>query len=477
MTHLSRWVALVIVLGMIAAPLSFVSAQDNPKTVNEHPLMEMLALVPDIDAVRLASPDVPASFAPWVTFADYRASIAADPNFPYPASFADYAAQVEQGREKWGTSPLRNGFGPELPMLWAGTGEGRDPVSFGRTGPPVGEVMEALTGMDYFDIHMGMGFGRSPMSGLIFGGDLDFETIGAAHMARGYTENMVQGLHMWCSGKFGCEVPTAYDNKAIEPYNVFDPKLGRQPAFLGLEDKAANYIASAFDHDLLLTMVDAAVESHESLADALDFRTLASALIDPEHYSGDLLQVHFISALMTDISLNPVEVFRASNTSVNPREAWDAWVESVGWAHYDVLPAYPLMALADRQEGDDVVTMVALVYPAREDAELALPELVKRLTMYSGGWFRWGWEPNEPLLSTRPGNPAVRDSYVYTCAETGWSVAVVTLRNDFAYTDEESGETIHNRNFIYPIYWDDIMMEDFYPLWTADFSDWIEWKN
>jgi hypothetical protein len=464
---------------MIAAPLSLVGAQgDDPDAVNEHPLMEMLALVPDIDAVRLAHPDELASFAPWVTFANYRASIETDPDFPYPANFADYAAQVEQGREKWWKSPLRNSFGPELPYLWDGTGEGRDPVSFRRAGPPVGEVMESLTGMDYFDIHVGMGFGRSPMSGLIFGGALDFEAIGAAHMARGYTENTVQGLRLWCSGKFGCEEPTTYDREAIEPYNVFDPEFGRQPAFFGLEGSSVNYIASAFDHDLLLTMVDATAEAHESLADAPDFRTLASALIDPDRYSGDLLQVHFISALVTDASSNPFEVFRAIDTSMNPREAWDAWVESVGWAQYGVLPAYPLMALADRQEGDDIVTIVALVYPAREDAEMAVPELVKRLTIYPGGWYREGFEPNEPLLSTRPGNPTVQDSYVYTCAETGWSAAVVTLRNDFAYTDDESGETISNHNVLYPIYLDDIMMQvDFYPLWTADFSEWIEWGN
>lgn len=475
MAHLSRRVVLWIVLALIAAPLSFVGAQ--PETVDVHPLMAMLALVPDVDAARLARPDVPDAFAPWVTFADYRASIETDPYFPYPANFAAYAAQVEQGREKWLRSPVRSGFEPELPVLWAGTGEGRDPVTFGRTGPIVGDVMESLTGMDYFDIHTGMKFGTPPLSGLIFGGDLDLDAIGAAHRARDYTEHTVQGLRMWCSGRFGCEDPTAYDREAIEPYNVFDPRIGRQPAFLGLESGPANYIAGAFNHDLLLTMVGAAVDAQESLADAPDFRTLASALIDPERYSGDLIHVHFIPGHVTGASYNPHDVFRATSTAMNLREAWAAWVELAGWAQYGSLPAYPLVALADRQEGAEVVTMVALVYPDRADAEAALPELVIRLATYTGGWYRWGWEPAGPLLSTRPGNPAIRDSYVYTSAETGWSAVVVTLRSDFLYTDDKSGETIRNRNFLYPIFIDGIMSTDFYPLWAADFSDWVVWEN
>jgi hypothetical protein len=431
--------------------------------------MEMLALAPNSVAVRVGNPDYHDTL-PWITFVNYRATLEYDPDFSYPANFADYAIQVEQGREKWHTGPLRLYTEPILPNLWDGTGDGVDPETYKRNGPPVGEAMESLTGMDYFDIHTGMMIGRQAHHGMIFGGDLDLDAIGAAHIARDYTENVMQGLRVWCSGRPDrCEDTSRYDSKDdIEPYNIFDQRWGRQPPFLGVDGRSANYIAGAFDHDLLLTMVDTAAETHDSLADTKDYRTLAGALIDPERYTGDLIQAYLFPGPFTSTPANLVD--HAEFMGVN----LDEWHAPAEWAEYGTLSAYHLMALADRQEGDEVVTMVALLYPDPADAEAALPELITRLTTYTR---EFQGLTNEQVLSSLPGNPTIRDSYVYVDPETGWSVAVITLRNDFTYVDAASGETIINTNVLYPVYVQDILVHAFSPLWVADFSDWQAWEN
>ena len=470
MTHLSRGLVFCIVLSFILAPLSFVNAQGGPASLDDHPLMEMLALVPNTDLIRVGTINDPASLMPYITFVNYRAVLEADPDFPYPADYADYAAQVERGREAWKVAPFRIASEPTLPLLWQGTGAERDPVTLNRTGPLVGEVMETLTGMDYFDIHTGMTLGRPPTHGMIFGGDLDLDAIGAAHMARDYAENSVQGLRVWCSGKAGCEGGNETDGpESIEFYNVFDNRIGRQPPFLGAEGSSANYIAGAFDYDLLLAMVDSAADASDSLADAEDYRTLASALIDPERYTGDLLQAHLFPGHMTSAPANLTTWALAMGAS-----GLDEWVAPADWADYGTLPAYQLMALADRQEGDEVVTMVALLYPDAAEAEAALPELTARLTTYASAL---EWRTNEPVLSSRPANPSIQDSYVHIDAETGWAAAVVTLRNDFSFVSDGSGETVSNYNVLYPLYAQDILSQAFYPLWTADFSNWQAWEN
>jgi hypothetical protein len=468
MTPLARWLALCMVLGMIIAPLSFTVAQDDPEALDEHPLMEMLALLPDTAAIRMGTFENQTTLVPWITFVNYRAALEADPGFPYPADFADYTAQVEQGREAWRSAPIRIYTEPELPVLWQGTGEGRDPETLQRAGPIVGEAMELLTGMEYFDIHTGMAFGLPPIRGMVFGGDLDLDAISAAHMARDYTENIMQGVRVWCSGKYGgCENPTEYDARGIEPYNVFDTRMGRQPPFIGVEKDSVNYIAGVFDYDLLLTMIDTAAGSHDSLADAEDYRTLAGALIDSERFSGTLIQTYLIPGPMTSTAPDMMSYILANDISI------DEWVEPAEWADYGTLPLYSLMALADRQEGDDIVTMVVLLYPDVSDAEAALPELTARLTTFTSVL---QWQTTEPVLTFRPGNPAIQDSYVYTDAESDWAAAVVTLRNDFSYRENED-EPVSNINVLYSFYMRDIINQTFYPLWVADFSDWQSWGN
>ncbi len=463
MTHLARWLAFCIGLSFILAPLSFARAQDEPTSLDAHPLLEMLALVPDIDAVRLAPPGESDTSAPWIMFVNFRAALDANPDFPPPANFADYVAQIEQGRENWGGVSARIATAtysfPILPLLSANTSEE-------GTGSPVGEVMEALTGMDYFDIHTGMFLGSY---GMIFGGNLDLDAIGAAHTARDYTENSVQGLRVWCSGKVGCEGGNSWGSPdSVEQFNVFDSIYGRQPPFFGLEGSSANYLAGAFDYDLLLTMVGAAADASDSLASAADYRTLVSVLLEPERYTGALIQVNFIPAPVASTPFDLMAHVQSWGSSLNE------WTAPPEWADYGSLPAYQLMALADRQEGDNVVTMVALLYPDSSDAEAALPELTARLTTYTGVLER---QTTEPLLSYPLGNPAIWDSYVYTDPETGWAVAVVTLRNDFSFVSNLTGKMTNNINLLYPVYTTSIRNKTFYPLWVADFSNWQAWGN
>ncbi len=463
---MKKSVVVFVALALILAALPVIEVTSAQAPQDEHPLLQMLALVPDNLAVRVGPNDSPSSFAPWVTFVDYRAALEADPVYPYPANFAEYAAQTEQGREKWQYAPLRIWTEPGLPYLWNGTNTAeRDPETLGFGKPLVGEAMETLTGMDYFDIHTGMAFGRPPLNGMIFGGDLDVDAIGAAHLARGYTEDTVQGVRVWCSGKSGgCEEGSTFDREGIEPYNVFDSRVGRQPPFFGAETGSAGYIAGAFDYTLLLDMIDTAVDSSDSLADAPDYRTLTGAILDPAHYSGDLIQAYFIPAITVDSQIDLIT--HAVMAGLNIEEEWPP----EEWTVYGTLPAYSMMALADRQEGDDVVTIIALLYGNEARAEAALPELILRLTTYTSAFQH---KLPEPVLETRPGHPAVQESYVYTHPETGWSVAVVALRNDVEYTNDE-GETITNANTLYPFFVSEINAQLFYAVWTADFAAWVD---
>ncbi len=458
-----RQITLLVLMTIVIAPLLFPT---HAQAASEHALLQMLALVPDIKVVRqLPWEGAPPGLTPWVTFVNYRAAFEADPKWPRPTNYADYMAQVKQGREEIRYGPSSQMIYPGLPRLGEGTSRPRDPVTLGLTGPRVGEVMPEKMGMDYFDIYYGMEFGSPPATGLIFGGALDLDAVGAAHQARGYTEQKLQGFRLWCSGKpgFGCTNPNAYDSTGTEPYNLFDGRMGRQPPFFG----AGQMLAGAFDYDLLLAMIDTAADKQASLADATDFRTLAEALLDPTRYPSDLIQAAFFqpASVVKTLDLTryrSVEAFvHDFAPKLTPAEV-EAFMVPLEWQTYGPLPAYKMVAVGDRQAGAERVALIAALYDNLPDAQAALPELTARLVTYAGTLV---WHQYDPLF----GKARLRSSYVYTSTHTGWSVAVVTFGNSPAQSKNQGQADVN----VLAQSTEGVLSEAFYPLWHITPADWL----
>src|SRR5690606_10259185 len=116
-------------------------------------------------------------------------------------------------------------------------------------------------------------------------------------------------------------------------------------------------LASTYSMESLDGMVAAAATRGVTLSNVLSYRALAQALIDPERYTGDLVQANFMNYDPTcAFDLSAYESPEALTTRRHSRMPINEWLE------YRELPRYFLAALADRQEGETQVAIIALVY-------------------------------------------------------------------------------------------------------------------
>lgn len=447
MSKCSRILAVVLTLCVLS---TVIHAQDEVDA--DEPLLRVLSIIPDSDYSRLPAPGDPAAFAPLVAFANFRAAYAAE-GVAFEG-FVDFQAQIDAGftgYNPYGYS-IRN-FSVLMPQVFAGIGPERDPVTLRFAGPLVGEVMPDTMGLDYFDVWFGATFGNQPLNGMIFGGDFDLSRIGEVHLERGFREESIHGVRAWCHEATSCEGDAQHDTANVEPFNLFDFHSGRKPAFLGVP----GILAGAFSRDVLTAIADTVNGDAPSLLDMPDYRTLADAILDAERYEGELIQVYFFSPAAASREVDM--------TAMEPTEAYDSLAPE--WANYGELPPFDLLSVADRAEGDEVLTLVALYYEDPALADAAGSELVSRLATFTGATT---FASPIPILSTFPGNVEILKPYVFSSPEIGHYAAVIPIRQDFQFMLD--GEERRNFNRVYALISSRIIGQVFYPLWDITLTDW-----
>jgi hypothetical protein len=317
--------------------------------------------------------------------------------------------------------------------------------------------MPSVVGFDFYNIDRTLSFGEPPANGVIWQGNFDAQRIADAHTARGYEQTEIGGFTAWCAVE-GCDAGLTLDPTNRELANVFDTGLGRKVPFLITPD----YLISSPTVGVLEAAARTA--NGRSLADDRAFRTLTNAITDPEQYSGQLVNMHFFG---TPLTLVEIDLTRPRN-DLFIRNFELLAVEMEG---YGDLPMYEYMAFADRQEGDDQVAIIALVYSSEADATTGANEVANRLPTFNDVIVR-GSALTEPLITTSSHESAEFEGRVYADSETGKYAAVIEVRYDTPTQEQETaGFSLTENNarspaLVYNQMLQSVYARGFYPVWV-----------
>lgn len=431
---------LTLLLMLVFVLVLPVSAQES-----DAPLFDLLSWVPDTEMVRNEP----------VRYQDFRAVENAREYLSRPESGAAFLASTPTWR---------------FTMRWVGA-----PDSVRRNFALLAAEMPETVGFDFFDIDQTLTFSQYADLAVVWSGDFDTEPIGDAHAARGYQPAEIGGVPAWC-GAEGCAARLSMSFDDIEHGNPFDSMLGRQVPFLTLPET----LVSSTSFELLQGIAAAHQDQVASLADSPDYRVLAEALTDASVYSGEL-----VSAVMLPSTLVMESLDFDDPASLNLLRGRDAAGEAEAGeleqlaeegvpdfvADYGDLPPYLLAAMADRQEGDAQVAVVALVYETADEAQRAAPELASRISAFSNALFT---RSNTPLIEDLSG--VAVESRVYTSETTGYSVAVVDVSYPTPAAEDEQRPLAEDGTHALPaeLYIQfhrtlvDAMYPLFYPFWIVN---------
>lgn len=289
--------------------------------------------------------------------------------------------------------------------------------------------MAAAVGFEWvFDVDRSLEFGDPPDMGLLLDGDFDAAAIGAALGARDFSQADVSGVTVW--HRFDDLAISVADRDIADP---FGGHLGAAARIALLPDMLAN----ARSWPLINGIIGAAQGDLPSLADVPAYRALAGAITAPD---GLLIQALF---------------FNGAALGAVPGDPASPGV-TVPAANLDPLPPYTLVALADRQAGNDQVHLIALVYADTPTAQAAADVLAGRIAD-----FRLSVRPDAVL--TKEFGATVSASVVGSEAE-GLAVALVEVRYPLPAVRTDAGGRFITAGRLYSLWVQAIMRREFTPL-------------
>lgn len=379
------------------------AAQDSPPA---NPLLDLMLYVPEDASTRSA----------FIYYQDFRAAEASREYLSRPANaeaFLNGDIPLITATGRWYGAPA------DVPQSLVGLLQAEDP-----------SFVEAM-GFDFFAINRTLTFGNPPEQGVVWSGDFDTEAIAAAHSARGYSQTAIAGVPAWC-GPMGCDSGMMIDMEQMGFPNLFSASLPRQVPFLVPDDST---LVSATALPILESAAEASAGvspisgSSASIVASSDYRVLAQAVADPAVYSGQLVSAIFLPALdvaLPSISPDAIAALIDPNLSAEERQALRENLDAPWYlADYGALPLYLNVVIADRQEGEMQVALIALAYDTVAAAEAGAAELAARLTAFNDG-IRLG-NPVEPPLVERWGGLAEIRHRVHAPEGETFSAAVVEV--------------------------------------------------
>jgi hypothetical protein len=301
---------------LLLSLLIVLPVQAQTETPDPHPLLQLLALVPDNDGLDIVY---------------YSDMVAAETALPAAGSYATWS-ELEAARN--GSEEERNAV-----RLWLN--------KFPTTGAPnlARYLMQAdsfpeTMGFDLFDIKRALSFGTPPSQVQIFEGDFNAASITAARTANGFKQTEIGGFPAWCS-EDGCDTGMNVSLVTRNTADIFGGELGRkQPGVL-----IDIFLLSSPDLIAVEAVAAAYNNEHDSLAD----NPVYTAAVEAITQEGLLRQAAFI----------PPDAIEKSTNSAP-------------------LPPYELLVIADSATEEEQRAVIALVYADADDAQTAAEILPSR---------------------------------------------------------------------------------------------------
>jgi hypothetical protein len=305
-------------------------------------LLALLRLVPDTPNARLGG-------IPGVGYADVAAALALASG-PRPTTREAFDALEDGARDGWTTAFRRLQTGPQ------------DLLSGALT---MIASMDDLLGFEWFAIEQALGYGRPPDLGVVLAAEVEPDRLGERLARRDFAAAALDGVTVWHRNEDG--------RVNLAERAPGDPFVGPMGMAARIAVLPGHLVGTRF-WSMTRDVVGTAVGRYPSLADALDYRTLAHAALEGD---GALIQAQFLGPLDAGfVAADPFAILRDGTGTPAPE----------GHA----LPPYGLAILADRQEGPDQVSLIALLYPDAATAAAAAAVLSDRMAGFApetvAGW-------------------------------------------------------------------------------------------
>ena len=363
---MKRLGSIILALVLLVAGVAPAVAQDGSSQDQPQPLLAMLAMVPDNDLVQGQG---------WaaVRYADFQ------------------ALYTSEGIEDMRT-PLLMNLVP-LPGMLMRLVAGPNALMYVFTSI---DQMQQVVGFEWIaSVNRSLEYGTPPRTALILDGTFDASAISTALSARGFEETDVSGVPVY--SRFEDGQVSLQDSEPADPFGGHLGMAARIAVFPG-------YLANSSYWDTTKGIIAAAQGDQPSLADNPNYHALADAITAPD---GLLIQALFFD--VADLGFLPAD----------PAAALAGQGAEDPTAGYGPLMPYSLAVLADRQEGQDQVHLIGLVYPDADTAGPAADEVATRIQAFA-------LPQQEETLVAHYG--AQVSSRVYTSDATGLAVAVVEVR-------------------------------------------------
>lgn len=317
------------------------------------PLLDLLALVPDTEIS-----------SRYLLYTDFAASEQA-----FPAPMFNTAMEFNMASSQAQELFIINAGRTRLARL--------SPLNF-----PLINQVPVTVGIQWFDMDRTLEWDSST---LIQG---NFQQVDLIHklQQRAFTQAERNGVQVWSRLEDGETNPEA----AILG-DPFDDGSGAAARIALLRNDLILHTTTWTAFDPVVALQQGVTGS---LRDNPDYRALAEALVDPAYYSGSLI---------TAVLYTPAETAQIAAT---PPDASGV-----------VLPRYNLIGLADRQEGEQSVHLIGLVYPDEATARAAVTSLYERWLLDTS--FFGSYKERYDYVFDAP--------HVYVAAD-GTAVAVVGVR-------------------------------------------------
>ncbi len=339
-----------LILGLLAGLAGPVAAGEAPG------LLDLLPLLPDTTETIHSAP----VFAYVDLVAVQRAAGIAP-----PASEAGFAAMPDDARQAWAAAMRRVIVGPPDLLLY--------PSGIGRW---QATSVEAL-GIDWFAIDAAMTFWQPPSTVTVIAGApglADPAAVGAALTARGFAERQVDGFTAWHRLD---DFQLALGDK--DPLAEGDFLAGRIPraSRVAVGDDvvlhATNWpaIEAVAATDAGKAAPSPAAALSEELLGAVAEVTEAELLQGSAFMLRDIGVANDPTAVLGEFLTAPVASLEALRKAIMPEVPGPQ------------LPLYPLALVADLEDGDEQLAVLALPYPGRASAEEAAIVVAERLAAWA----------------------------------------------------------------------------------------------
>jgi hypothetical protein len=222
--------------------------------------------------------------------------------------------------------------------------------------------MADVVGFSWRDVNRLLEAGNPRDVLVVYEGNFDTGAIDAALTARDFASEERDGVSVWHRYEDG--------EANFQDTEEADPFYGH----LGSSARIADYgeqLIFARDWPIIEGANAARTNNTPSLADADDYRTLAEAV----NSEGILIRAIILPEDITQQLLFSGEEITSMQEGFP--EAWNIHLEDWG-----TLPPPSIAALADQQQGNDQVNIIALVYDDATTAQTAAQEIATRLQSF-----------------------------------------------------------------------------------------------